>query len=172
MSTKRIYRSRASQKTGIFYTSGLNNPRKGTWSLDRLQHIALPVITLCVISFALYSRYMRASMLDVINTDYVRTARAKGVSEWQRDHAARLPERVDPDRHGRRAELRRACSAARSSPRRSSRSTASATISSRSSNRRHLRRDGLSARHVDVIIIFNLIADILYGYLDPRIRYD
>ena len=63
----------------IFYTSGLNN-RHGnpTWSLDRLQHIALPVITLTVISFALYSRYMRASMLDVINTDYVRTARAKG----------------------------------------------------------------------------------------------
>src|SRR4029077_16034152 len=40
----------------IFYTSGLNNPGQGTWSLDRLQHIALPVITLCVVSFALYSR--------------------------------------------------------------------------------------------------------------------
>ena len=65
----------------IFYTSGLNNPHHGTWSLDRLQHLGLPVITLCVISFALYSRYMRASMLDVINSDYVRTARAKGVSE-------------------------------------------------------------------------------------------
>ena len=38
-------------------------------------------MTLCIISFALYSRYMRASMLDVINTDYVRTARAKGMSE-------------------------------------------------------------------------------------------
>ena len=66
----------------IFYTSGLNSPGQGTWSLDRLQHIALPVMTLCIISFALYSRYMRASMLDVINTDYVRTARAKGLSEW------------------------------------------------------------------------------------------
>ena len=38
------------------------------------------VLTLLIISFALYSRYMRASMLDVINSDYVRTARAKGVS--------------------------------------------------------------------------------------------
>src|SRR5581483_11291336 len=61
----------------IFYTSGLNSHGNATWSLDRLQHIALPVITLTVISFGLYSRYMRASMLDVINTDYVRTARAK-----------------------------------------------------------------------------------------------
>jgi peptide/nickel transport system permease protein len=66
----------------IFYTSGLNSPGHGTWSLDRLQHIALPVITLTVISFALYSRFMRASMLDVINSDYVRTARAKGVAEY------------------------------------------------------------------------------------------
>ena len=66
----------------IFYTSGLNaTPDGATWSLDRIQHLALPIITLLVISFATYSRYMRASMLDVINSDYVRTARAKGVSE-------------------------------------------------------------------------------------------
>jgi peptide/nickel transport system permease protein len=65
----------------IFYTSSLNSPGHGTWSLDRLQHIALPVITLTVISFAIYSRFMRASMLDVINSDYVRTARAKGIAE-------------------------------------------------------------------------------------------
>ena len=56
-------------------------PGGPAWSLDRMQHLALPVITLLVVSFALYSRYMRASMLDVINSDYVRTARAKGVSE-------------------------------------------------------------------------------------------
>ena len=68
----------------IFYTSGLNSrPGGSAWSLDRLQHIALPVITLMIISFALYSRYMRATMLDVLNTDYVRTARAKGLPEWR-----------------------------------------------------------------------------------------
>ena len=61
----------------LFYTSGLNNPGHGAWSIDRLQHIALPVLTLSLISFAVYTRYMRASMLDVINSDYVRTARAK-----------------------------------------------------------------------------------------------
>jgi peptide/nickel transport system permease protein len=63
----------------IFYTSGLNNHGNAAWSIDRLQHIALPVIGLTVVSFALYSRFMRASMLDVINADYVRTARAKGL---------------------------------------------------------------------------------------------
>jgi peptide/nickel transport system permease protein len=65
----------------IFYTSGLNNGAHSAWSIDRLQHIFLPALTLCVISFAVYSRFMRASMLDVINSDYIRTARAKGVSE-------------------------------------------------------------------------------------------
>ena len=66
----------------IFYVSGLNSGITGaTWSWDRLQHITLPVITIATISFAVYSRYMRASMLDVINSDYVRTARAKGLSE-------------------------------------------------------------------------------------------
>src|SRR3954469_19382573 len=45
----------------IFYTSGLNNPHHGAWTLDRLQHLGLPAITLCVISFAAYSRFMRAS---------------------------------------------------------------------------------------------------------------
>ena len=67
----------------IFYTSQLNAHGNATWSLDRLQHIGLPVIGLAIVSFALYSRFMRASMLDVINTDYVRTARAKGLSEWR-----------------------------------------------------------------------------------------
>jgi len=58
----------------IFYTSGLNNPGEGTFSLDRIQHLGLPVATLAIISIALYSRFMRASMLEVINSDYVRTA--------------------------------------------------------------------------------------------------
>ena len=67
----------------IFYTAGLNSSlADSTWSTDRLQHLALPVVTLCIISLALYSRYMRAAMLDVISNDYVRTARAKGLSEF------------------------------------------------------------------------------------------
>jgi peptide/nickel transport system permease protein len=65
----------------IFYTSGLNNPGEGAFSLDRIQHLGLPVATLAVISIALYSRFMRSSMLEVVNSDYVRTARAKGLAE-------------------------------------------------------------------------------------------
>jgi peptide/nickel transport system permease protein len=50
-------------------------------SMDSFTHIILPTLTLLLISFAGYTRYTRASMLDVLNADYIRTARAKGLPE-------------------------------------------------------------------------------------------
>jgi peptide/nickel transport system permease protein len=47
---------------------------------DYALHLILPTIVLALVTVATWSRYMRASMLDVINQDYVRTARAKGLS--------------------------------------------------------------------------------------------
>jgi len=156
----------------IFYTSGLNNPGYGTWSLDRLQHIALPVATLAIISFALYSRYMRASMLDVINTDYVRTARAKGLSEW---HVVM--------RHVVRNAMIPILTVAALN--------FGGVIGGALITESVFTLDGMGYYFVQKlgqldlyavmayllitaisIIVFNLIADILYGYLDPRIRYD
>jgi peptide/nickel transport system permease protein len=156
----------------IFYTSGLNNPGQGTWSLDRLQHIALPITTLLVISFALYSRYMRASMLDVINSDYVRTARAKGVSEW----------RVIMRHVFRNALIPVVTIAALNLGGLLGGAIITETI---------FTLDGIGYYFIQslqgsdyyavmaylvvtsvIIIVFNLIADVVYGYLDPRIRYD
>jgi peptide/nickel transport system permease protein len=48
--------------------------------VDRIQHLVLPVTMLAFVSAAGYMRFMRSSMLDVINQDYVRTARAKGAN--------------------------------------------------------------------------------------------
>ena len=79
----------------IFY-AWLKNPLSGeallpsggvatigaTFSLgDRLRHLVLPVATGALGWIAWYSRFMRSSMLDVIHQDYLRTARAKGLSE-------------------------------------------------------------------------------------------
>jgi peptide/nickel transport system permease protein len=50
-------------------------------SLDKFTHLILPTIALILISFASYTRYSRASLLEVMNQDYIRTARAKGLSE-------------------------------------------------------------------------------------------
>ena len=56
--------------------------RTGIWRvLDIASHLVLPTLTLGLIFLAIYLRIMRASMLEVLNLDYVRTARAKGLDE-------------------------------------------------------------------------------------------
>jgi len=68
-----------------FATIGSKTPNyEGTfWEvfLDTATHLVLPTLAIMLISFAGYSRYSRASMLEVLNADYVRTARAKGLTE-------------------------------------------------------------------------------------------
>lgn len=49
--------------------------------LDKAQHLVLPILTLVVVSVGVYMRYTRTNMLEVLNADYIRTARAKGLSE-------------------------------------------------------------------------------------------
>lgn len=59
----------------------LSNPDFWTSFLDRTVHLFLPTIALTLISFAGYIRYSRGTLLEVLNQDYIRTARAKGLSE-------------------------------------------------------------------------------------------
>ncbi len=61
--------------------NGMFDPLGDRSFLDVLRHMILPVAALTLISVAGYSRYMRANMLEVLNADYVRTARAKGLPE-------------------------------------------------------------------------------------------
>ena len=60
---------------------GIQSLRDGPSVLGLLQHLILPCLVLSVVSVASYIRYLRAGMLEVLNQDYVRTARAKGVSD-------------------------------------------------------------------------------------------
>jgi peptide/nickel transport system permease protein len=50
-------------------------------TLDKFLHMVLPVAVLTLVSISTWSRYVRASMLEVMRQDYVRTARAKGLME-------------------------------------------------------------------------------------------
>jgi peptide/nickel transport system permease protein len=54
----------------------------GGWDsfIDRLQHLVLPTVTLALGAMASYSRYQRNAMLDVLGQDFIRTARAKGLT--------------------------------------------------------------------------------------------
>ena len=57
----------------------------GRWGVlvDSVRHLALPAMTLGAYSAAVVSRVVRASMLETLSQDYVRTARAKGVAPWR-----------------------------------------------------------------------------------------
>ncbi|MBC2886448.1 ABC transporter permease [Ochrobactrum sp. CM-21-5] len=64
---------------GWFPVSGYGGPDASF--LDRMWHLSLPAFALGLVSSALILRFTRASMLDVLSDDYVRTARAKGLNE-------------------------------------------------------------------------------------------
>ncbi|HXX82489.1 MAG TPA: ABC transporter permease [Casimicrobiaceae bacterium] len=64
---------------GWFPVAGYGDP--GVPLSDRLYHLILPAIVLGVVNSALILRFTRASMLDVLGEDHIRTARAKGMSE-------------------------------------------------------------------------------------------
>lgn len=63
----------------ILPVSGYGGPDAGF--IERMRHLVLPAVALGLVSSALILRFTRASMLDVLEDDYVRTARAKGLSE-------------------------------------------------------------------------------------------
>jgi peptide/nickel transport system permease protein len=158
----------------VFYTSGLSSEDVHGlhFLIDRLQHLAIPVMTLTVISIATYSRFMRASMLEVVNSDYVRTARAKG-----------LPEQKVTLRHALRNALIPLVTV--------SALNFGSLIGGAIITETIFQLDGMGPYFInnllsqDVypvmawlmvsalgIIAFNLIADVAYGFIDPRIRYD
>ena len=68
----------------LFEYTGETSPDAvgGVWNqfVDRLQHLVLPTFTLALAAIAGYSRYQRNAMLDVLGQDFIRTARAKGLT--------------------------------------------------------------------------------------------
>ncbi|MEM1040294.1 MAG: ABC transporter permease [Pseudomonadota bacterium] len=73
-----------SLKVPLFPVAGMMDVTAEGWfaqTLSIARHMTLPTITLASIFLALYSRLCRASMLEVLGSDYIRTAKAKGLSE-------------------------------------------------------------------------------------------
>ena len=73
--------------TTVFFTQGEYSVGFSGSSLalffDRLQHLILPTLSIALFAIAFYSRYQRNSMLDVLSSDHLRTARAKGLTKRQ-----------------------------------------------------------------------------------------
>ncbi len=74
-----------SVKLGWFPVSGMNTPNfdgtKIQWFMDRMYHLALPLIVMTIGSLGGMTRYVRAAMIEALRMDYIRTARAKGLRE-------------------------------------------------------------------------------------------
>ena len=138
--------------------------------LDTTTHLILPTIAIMLISIAAYSRYARSSLLEIMNQDYIRTARAKGLSE-----------RTVVTRHAMRNAMIPVTTIVAAD--------VGAIVSGAIVTEQIFGWKAMgslfqqSLGHVDLnplmaymvvtsalVVIFNLIADILYSVLDPRIR--
>jgi peptide/nickel transport system permease protein len=153
------------------YDQRLRIERGGTPWWDYLHHLVLPVAMLSLFGAARYMRFMRASMLEVIHQDYIRTARAKG-----------LKERAVLYTHAfKNAAIPLVTILALDLPTLFGGALFTETIFSWPGMGRLFFR---SAQRVDyavimgiviinafLIQIFNLVADMLYASLDPRIVY-
>lgn len=144
----------------------------GGWGGGDIQHIILPIVALALPQIAAVARLTRGSMIEVLHSNYVRTARAKG-----------LRERITITRHALRAALLPVVSYL--GPAVASIITGSIIIEQifgipgigRYFVQAALNRDytlvmGVTVFYGALIILFNLMVDLLYGLLDPKVRYD
>jgi peptide/nickel transport system permease protein len=161
----------------ILYTASEESPgisQYGTASeifKDRFQHLVLPTIALAAITYAAWSRFQRASMLDVMSSEYMRFARAKG-----------LPYRKVLLKHGlRNALIPTTTIVAIGVGGIFGGAIITETVFNWNGMGRYLTQDGLGQNDINVvtgwlivsaffIVLFNLVADLLYAVLDPRIR--
>ena len=136
------------------------------------QHWILPILALAIPQVASITRLTRASMLEVLGSNFVRTARAKG-----------LPEMVTLTRHAIRAALMPVVSYL--GPAIANIVTGSVIIEEifgipgigryfvqGAINRDYTMVLGVTILFGALIIVCNLIADLCYGLLDPKVRYD
>jgi peptide/nickel transport system permease protein len=138
---------------------------------DVLSHLVLPTLVLMLTGYAVISRFQRASMLEVLNSDYVRLARSKGLRSG-----------TVMRRHALRTALIPVVTL--------SALTVSAALTGSLIVEVIFRWRGLGVFFIEaltardtyaimgfimiagvIIVLANLVADLLYGVLDPRIRY-
>ena len=168
----------------VFYVAGMTSSTYdemgrgvlGTPSLaqlgDILQHLTLPALSIAVISLAGYSRFQRASMLEVMHSDYLRTAKAKGLARRRIIMKHALRNALIPIVTVLSLNLAFIIGGA---------IITESIVGWPGVGRLYL--DAINAVDYPTVmavvmaigigvVIMNIVADILYGVLDPRVRYE
>ncbi len=156
---------------GIFPLGGMASP-DGGGLLDRLHHLLLPAVIGSMSGWIVFSRFVRSEMLEVLQQDYVRTARAKGLGETTVRYRHALRNALLPVITILGGSLAHFFSGA----------VLFETVFSwpgmgRLAVQAAFRRDyptvmALAVIFSGLVILGNLLADLAYGFVDPRIRYD
>jgi peptide/nickel transport system permease protein len=161
----------------VLYTVGESSPGLtggGNVLINEVQHAILPVLTLTLITYATWSRFQRSAMLDVLNADYIRLARAKGLS----------PRRVLFVHGLRNALVPVVTVVAIDFAALLGGAVVTEIVFSWDGMGQYLLNGLTGAESPDVyavqgwlmvagtaVILFNILADLLYGLLDPRVRH-
>ncbi|MCB9454422.1 MAG: ABC transporter permease [Anaerolineaceae bacterium] len=156
---------------GLPYFPTVSTPSTAKNIGELIWNMVLPVATISLISIAAYSRFIRSNMLEVINSDYIRTARAKGISE-----------RAILYRHAfKNAALPLATLIGLDIPFFLAGAIVTESIFAWPGMGRlfidHLNRTdyavimGLMLIITVAVVVFQLLTDLVYTWLDPRIRY-
>jgi peptide/nickel transport system permease protein len=159
----------------VVYTVGAETPNL-TGSLghrlsDYAGHLILPTVALALISFAAWSRYQRATMLDVLGSDYIRLARAKGLSRSRVMVRHALRNALIPLVTVVAIDTGAVFGGAIITERVFSwQGMGALLIQGVETNDVNIVLAWLMVTSV-IVVLFNLIADVLYAVLDPRIRY-
>lgn len=161
----------------LFYVAGMNDPGYSSMSFwgqmkDTWQHLMLPALSIALISLAGYARFQRASMLEVLHSDYLRTAKAKG-----------LPRRKVIVKHALRNALIPIVTLVSLD--------IAFIIGGAIITESIFGWPGLGSLYITAIgtvdypvvmaivmiigigiVIMNIVADVMYGVMDPRVRYE
>ncbi|MBN1315941.1 MAG: ABC transporter permease [Anaerolineales bacterium] len=155
----------------LFPAGGMSTLGQPPSMVDYLRHLMLPCATISIVTCGIYVRYLRASMLEVLNQNYMLAARSKGLTEW----------RIIL-RHGfKNAAIPFITIVTLQLPRLFTGAVVTEAIFAWPGMGRlfwdaALARDypvlmGVITISATLVMLSNLLADVLYSFIDPRVRY-
>ncbi len=144
------------------------------WELliDALRHLILPAVAVGTIPLAIIARMSRSSVLEVLNQDYVRTARAKGLREREVVGKHALKNAMLPVITVIGLNFGLVISGAVLTETIFSLTGVGRTLVDSITSRDYTLVQGFTVVIAAGFVLINMVVDILYGYLDPRIRFN